>query len=104
GFTFILYPKRKGSHRVDDGARASGQESTLNAQSFHALVQPQVTATPLGRVFGVRGSQATIGILQPLIEEDDDARVTVGKFVSIRTGQSLLIGVITEISIQTEPI
>jgi len=67
-------------------------------------VHSEVTAAPLGRVISVRGSQATVGILQPILEEDDKARVTVGKFFNIRAGQSLLIGVITEVSIQNMPL
>ena len=73
-------------------------------QSSHEFLQPHMTGQPLGRVLSVRGSEATIGILQPLLEEGDKNRVTVAKFFGIRTGQSILIGVITEVSIQTMPL
>jgi len=71
---------------------------------FDQLMRPGTPTQPLGRIISVRGSQATVGILQPLLEQDEKARVTVGKFLSIRSGQSLLIGVTTEISLQTMPI
>jgi DNA helicase HerA-like ATPase len=83
----------------------AGREPILNTQqTFQELMQPHAQVQPLGRVISVRGSQATVGILQPLMEEGEKARVTVGKFISIRTAQSLLIGVTTEVALQTMPI
>jgi DNA helicase HerA-like ATPase len=73
-------------------------------QQFHDLMHPQMSGQPLGRVISVRGSQATVGILQPLLDQGEKARVTVGKFMSIRTGESLLIGMTTEVALQTVPI
>ncbi len=61
-------------------------------------------ATALGRVLSVRGSQASIGISEIVLAESDKARATVGKYVAIRSGASLLIGVITEVTFQTVPI
>jgi len=54
---------------------------------------------PLGRVLSVEGAQATVrldGISRARAPHDIQA--TVGKFLAIRTGQSLLVGVITKIS------
>jgi hypothetical protein len=46
---------------------------------------------PLGRVVSVRGSQVTIGLLR----RTSVARPTVGKFMGIQAGTSVLAGVIT---------
>src|SRR5690242_5019505 len=67
--------------------------------SIHA----PAAAQPVGRVLSVRGSQATVGIVESTPDDSEVTRITVGKFFSIRTAQSLLIGVITEVSIQTMP-
>ena len=51
---------------------------------------------PLGHVHSVTGSQASIGILDLAALKRSGA--TVGKFVKIHTGKTLLIGLITELS------
>jgi uncharacterized protein len=61
--------------------------------------QSNAVAQPLGRILSVNGSQAGIGLLAP-VPNLDDVRATVGKFVGIRCGQSCLVGVITDVSIQ----
>jgi hypothetical protein len=48
----------------------------------------------------VRGSRARLGLLMPPIEDLDAVRATVGKFLGILTTESLLIGVITNVSIE----
>jgi len=53
----------------------------------------------IGQVLSVRGSEAKIGLPAPWPE--DDARATVGKFLSIRAGHKSLIGMITEVSATT---
>jgi len=50
----------------------------------------------IGHVLSVRGSEARIGLPAPWPE--DDARATVGKFLSVRAGHKALIGMITEVS------
>jgi hypothetical protein len=60
----------------------------------------QAFEQPLGRVVSIRGSNASIGILEPRPDDDENARITVGKFVSIRTGQLTLIGIVTEVGLQ----
>ena len=62
------------------------------------------TAEPLGRVIGVRGSQANIGLPAGSSQDSEESRVTVGKFIGIRSGKSLLIGVVTDVSLQTQPL
>jgi DNA helicase HerA-like ATPase len=56
---------------------------------------------PIGHVVSVRGSQATVGLLNPPLQDWNNLRSTVGKFLGIRAGESLLIGVITNVSIET---
>jgi hypothetical protein len=48
----------------------------------------------------VRGSRARLGLLVPPIEDLEAVRATVGKFLGILTTESLLIGVITNVSIE----
>ena len=55
---------------------------------------------PLGQVVSVRGSRARLGLLIPAIEDLEAVRATVGKFLGILTTESLLIGVITNVSIE----
>jgi DNA helicase HerA-like ATPase len=54
---------------------------------------------PLGWVLSVNGSQATVRLQA---HRADGARVTVGKFLGIRTQQALVIGVLTRISVETD--
>jgi len=61
----------------------------------------QSAGEPLGYVVSVRGSQANVGIPAAPVGGSDEARATVGKFLGIHTGKSLLIGVITDVSIET---
>jgi DNA helicase HerA-like ATPase len=55
----------------------------------------------IGRVISVSGSQASFGVLAARQRSPEDECVTVGKFVGIRRGDELLIGVVTNISMQT---
>jgi uncharacterized protein len=55
-------------------------------------------AAPLGRVHAVSGSRASIGLLGDGGLNRGGA--TVGKFVKIHTGHALLIGVITELTVE----
>jgi DNA helicase HerA-like ATPase len=55
---------------------------------------------PLGRVFAVRGSQASVGLLRC---DGENARVTVGRFLGIRCCAAYLVGVVTEVTIETPP-
>src|SRR5215211_3404134 len=60
-----------------------------------------VVGQPLGRVVSVCGSQATVGLSALPRQELNEGRATVGKFLGIRTGNSLLIGVITNVSVDS---
>lgn len=51
----------------------------------------------LGRVISVSGSQATIGLGSPARTNSGVAQVTVGKFLGIMSGASVIIGMISEI-------
>ena len=51
----------------------------------------------IGRVLAVGGAQVTVG-LTPAPGATDAARATVGKFLGILSGASIIIGMITEIS------
>ena len=56
---------------------------------------------PLGHVLAVNGPRSTIGLLA---SDGERLRSTVGKLLEIRSGTSLLIGVITDVSIETPAI
>ena len=62
------------------------------------------TATPLGAVLSVRGAQASIGLPAASLRDSKDTPVTVGKFVAVRRGASLVIGMITDVTIETPSI
>jgi uncharacterized protein len=59
---------------------------------------------PPGRVLSVRGSQASVGLPEADRYEAECARATVGKFVGIVSGRALVIGMITDVSVQALPI
>jgi hypothetical protein len=59
---------------------------------------------PLGHVISVRGSQASVGLAASFARSSDEPRVTVGKFLGIRVDSSLLVGVVTDVSLRTEPV
>lgn len=54
----------------------------------------------LGRIHGVSGSRATVGLLSAALDGPHRAIITVGRFLKIRTGAALLVGVITDVFIQ----
>ncbi len=58
---------------------------------------------PLGRVICVNGSHASVGILATNDANSGDERTTVGRLLRIQSGKSLIIGVITNISLQSIP-
>jgi uncharacterized protein len=62
---------------------------------------PQTKA--LGHVISVRGSQASVGIPAASAQTPEERRATVGKFLGIRAGESLLIGLIADVSMGTDP-
>jgi DNA helicase HerA-like ATPase len=74
----------------------------LGAETQHNPTNaPQSLAQPLGHVHSVRGSQASFGLLNTGLNRQDDRGITVGNFVKVQTGKALLVGVITDVSVQT---
>jgi uncharacterized protein len=71
-------------------------------------LQDQSTAPATGELFGnvlsVRGSQASVGLPATSLDGSDDICVTVGKFLRIKRGNTLLIGMVTEVALETSPI
>jgi uncharacterized protein len=59
---------------------------------------------PRGRVLSVRGSQAHVEFPAVSAFDVEEARVTVGKFVGIRVGKSLLLGVVTDVALKTDAV
>ena len=63
----------------------------------------QGSAELLGHVHGISGSQATVGLLGVALNGPHRSLITVGKFLKIQTGRALLVGVITDVSIESAP-
>ncbi|HET9902222.1 MAG TPA: DUF87 domain-containing protein [Xanthobacteraceae bacterium] len=53
-----------------------------------------------GSVLSVHGSQASIGLPDTSLKPLQDAPITVGKFLGIRRGRTVLIGMITEVTVE----
>jgi uncharacterized protein len=51
----------------------------------------------VGQVISVRGSRATVGLLAEAADVTEEARATVGRFLGIHSGKSLLIGLIANV-------
>jgi hypothetical protein len=69
-------------------------------------MDPQSISTagkPLGHVLSVNGSHASVGILAANNLNSSGVRATVGRLLRIQSGQSRVIGVITNVSLQTIP-
>lgn len=64
---------------------------------------PQAGADELGHVHAVSGSQATVGLLDSTLHGAHRPLITVGKFLKIRAGKALLVGVITDVSVRNSP-
>ncbi len=65
---------------------------------------PTPNAQLLGRVISVRGSQASVGLPSASPQSPEEARATVGKFLGVRAGKSLLVGLIADVSLRAEPL
>src|SRR5579864_2381225 len=68
-----------------------------------APVAPQ-NLEPVGRVVSVRGSQASVSLPASSPHSPEEARATVGKFLGVRAGKSLLVGLIADVSLRAEPL
>jgi len=60
----------------------------------------QASRAPLGQVTAVNGSQATLVIGSAVEKAGDAPHITVGKFIGIESGVSLIIGLVTEVTEQ----
>jgi len=61
-----------------------------------------VAVNPIcGHVLSVSGSQAGVGLPVESLDPASEASITVGKFLRIRRAQSILIGMVTEVSLET---
>jgi uncharacterized protein len=72
-----------------------------STDSHHGAAR-QEPADVLGDVHAVSGSHATVGLLTAALNGPHRALITVGKFVKIKTSKPLLVGVITDVSIQKQ--
>ncbi len=54
----------------------------------------------LGHVLSVHGSQASVGLPAASLEGSDELSVTVGKFLRISRGTTLLIGMVTDVALE----
>ncbi|MFI5011783.1 MAG: ATP-binding protein [Hyphomicrobiales bacterium] len=68
--------------------------------SLHPRLGAAASADIVGRIISVSGSQASLGLLAAHLRKADDECITVGKFVGVRRGQTLLVGMVTGISLQ----
>jgi len=60
--------------------------------------------TSLGRVISVRGSFARVGMLAATQMPMSEMRATVGRFISIRSGASTIVAMITDVSCENLPV
>ena len=70
-----------------------------------SLSQPPAPrgAAPLGQVISIRGSQASVGLPPMSAQTPEEARATVGKFLGVQAGKSLLVGLIADVTLRAEP-
>jgi uncharacterized protein len=57
---------------------------------------------PGGRVISVSGPTVSVMLPSSRVRESEDIRATVGTFLGIKVGQSLLIGVVTRVSLERD--
>jgi DNA helicase HerA-like ATPase len=69
----------------------------MHTESQLAGSPPPGKVNLLGHVVSVRGSQAGVEFPSPTPQHPEEARATVGKFLGIISGKSLLIGVVTDV-------
>jgi uncharacterized protein len=55
----------------------------------------------VGHVMSVRGSQASVGLPAESEDTPEEARVTVGKFLGVRSGKSLVVGLVANVATGT---
>jgi uncharacterized protein len=81
-------------------AGGTGSDGVVTEQLREHNDVQTVDVVPIGHVLSVGGSQAGIRFAAPAGPQAAEVvRATVGKFLGIATGESLIIGVITEMSV-----
>ena len=82
---------RRGRPRpVLRGVGSARRETGLATESFHDTNPGNSPPGPLGRVLAVGGSDATVEFAAGSPDGTPDPRATVGKFLGIRAGSSLV--------------
>jgi uncharacterized protein len=76
--------------------------SLLNNASQSTGNAPTSKLELIGRIISVDGSQASVGIPAMSPQGPEEKRVTVGKFLGVAVGKSLLVGLITDVSLRAE--
>jgi uncharacterized protein len=70
------------------------------------VAQPAGTAAPkvelIGRIISVHGSRADVGIPAMSPQGPEEKRITVGKFLGVAVGKTLLVGLITDVSMRAD--
>jgi uncharacterized protein len=78
---------------------------TLQTDATQAAdLPPLQKSETIGRVISVRGSQASVGLPSESPHSPEEARATVGKFLGVLAGKSLLVGLIADVSLRTEAV
>jgi DNA helicase HerA-like ATPase len=72
-------------------------EAAVDAVNFPAS-KAQGEGRACGHILSVSGSQASVGLPADSIDPKREASITVGKFLRIERGRSLLIGMVTEVT------
>jgi hypothetical protein len=80
--------------------RVLNEVPMLNAERLRQPSFSLAAGQPIGQVISVRGSRASVGLLTAPESERAAARATVGKFLGISAGDSVLVGVITRVLIE----
>jgi len=73
----------------------------LETSAILDQANPLAASKPLGHVHSVSGSQAMVGIYREALADSHRDSITVGKFVKIQTRRALIVGMITDVSVQT---
>jgi hypothetical protein len=82
--------------------QATGGRVTNSARD---RLMEDVANADLGVAVAVTGSRAEVRLFKQAVADDDDkARVTIGKLVAIHTGVSLVIGVVSSVSVSAPEI
>jgi uncharacterized protein len=69
-------------------------------KNISSLLEAAVTC---GSVLSVSGSKASVGLPAASIDPAREVSITVGKFLRIQRANSVLIGMVTEVSLETSP-